>query len=573
MARMLPPTISSDTVSPGEIAVFNALKTARGTEDWTVIHSLNIAKHISQVSGEVDFIIFIPSQGILCLEVKACTSLRREDDAWFYGSNANPDYRGPFKQAEGARHSLLQFIKQTGIQLKAPFFSAAAFTHINFADQSPEWHPWQIIDRQKIDRYSIAQCILSTIKAGRSHFESTPAGSWLKNEKDEPSPQTIKRLVSILRPVFEYFESPASRKKRALDEIKKFTEEQFQALDSAELNDRMAYTGPAGTGKTFLAIETARREIEAGKKVLFLCYNEMLGDYLKDEITPLGCNAVCNTAAGFMLKITCLPPKKTDDFWNHELPQAAKQALAGGIAPFDVLVIDEAQDFMTLEFIDFLDASVKGGLKRGRVRLFGDFEGQAVQNAELSLAELKESWMPDLSIFKLGKNCRNTPRVGHLAGGFTNGVVKYAGFYRQDDGVEPGILTYASADEQSSLLITKLTEYKNQGIGLDEVAILSCRTQGSAIATIMQMYSNSAVDVRDRLENGLICTTVRRFKGLERYGVIVTDIDDPSQRQIAELLYIASTRAVGRLTLLMHKHMASNIKYRASTLCSQTSPP
>lgn len=561
MARMLPPTLSSDTVSPGEIAVFNALKTARGTEDWTVIHSLNIAKHISQVSGEVDFIILIPAQGILCLEVKACASLRREDDAWFYGSNPNPDYRGPFKQAEGAQHSLLQFIKkQTGVQLKAPFFSAAAFTHINFEDQSPEWHSWQIIDKQRIDRYGIAQCILATVKAGRNHFESTPAGGWLKNEKDEPSLQTIKQLVSVLRPVFEYFESPASRKKRAFDEIKKFTEEQFQALDIAELNDRMAYTGPAGTGKTFLAIETARREAEAGKKVLCLCYNEMLGDYLKDEIKPIGGSAECSTAAGFMLKITGLAPKQNSSFWNQELPLAAKQAFAEKNEQFDVLIIDEAQDFMTLEFIDFLDAAVKGGLKHGRIRLFGDFEGQAVQHSELSLAELKESWMPDLSIFRLGKNCRNTPRVGHLAGGFTNGAIKYAGFYRQDDGVEPVILTYASADEQSSLLIKKLTEYKDQGIGLGDVAILSCKTQGSAINAIVQMFSKSAADPKDRLENGLICTTVRRFKGLERYGVIVTDIDEPSQQQIAELLYIASTRAVGRLTLLMHKHMASNIR-------------
>jgi hypothetical protein len=561
MARMLPPTISPDTVSPGEIAVFNALKTAPGTESWTVIHSLDIAKHVSQVSGEVDFVIFIPKCGILCLEVKACNSLRREADAWFYGANTTPDYRGPFKQAEGARHSLLQFIRKQAGTLKAPFFSAVAFTHLDFEDQSPEWHPWQVIDKQKIDRYGVVQCILGAAKAGRKHFETTGAGAWLKNEADEPSPQTIKRLVNILRPEFEYYESPASRKKRTFEQIKKFTEEQFQALDYAEMNDRVAYIGPAGTGKTFLAIETTRREAESGKRVLFLCYNEMLGDALKQDIRPLGASVECNTAAGFMLKVARLSPQQHSGFWDQELPQAAKQAFAAEQEPFDVLVVDEAQDFMTLEFIDFLDSTVRGGLKDGRVRLFGDFNAQAVQKSELSLTELKDGWIRDLAIFTLGKNCRNTPRVGYMAGGFTNGTVKYAGFYREDDGIEPVVLTYLSPEEQASLLIKTLGEYKEHGIGLDEIAVLSCKGQGSAMKAMIDMFSRApAAEVKDKLENGMICTTVRRFKGLERYGVIITDVDDPSQKFLSELLYIASTRAVGRLTLLMHKHMTSTIK-------------
>lgn len=561
MARMLPPTISPDTVSPGEIAVFNTLKTAPGTEQWTVIHSLDIAKHVSQVSGEVDFVIFIPKCGILCLEVKACNSLRREADAWFYGTNTTPDYRGPFKQAEGARHSLLQFIRKQAGTLKAPFFSAVAFTHLNFEDQSPEWHPWQVIDKQKIDRHGIVQCILNAAKAGRNHFETTAAGAWLKKETDAPDPQTVKRLVNILRPEFEYFESPASRKKRAFEQIKKFTEEQFQALDYAEMNDRVAYIGPAGTGKTFLAIETTRREAESGKKVLFLCYNEMLGDSLRQDVKPLGASVECNTAAAFMLKVSGLSTQQHRGFWDQELPQAAKQAFAAGHEQFDVLVVDEAQDFMSLEFIDFLDSAVRGGLKTGRVRLFGDFNAQAVQKSELSLTELKEGWIQDLAIFTLGKNCRNTPRVGHMAGGFTNGIVKYAGFYREDDGVEPVVLTYLAPEEQASLLIKTLGEYKEHGIGLEDIAVLSCKSQGSAMKAMIDMFSSApAAEVKDKLENGLICTTVRRFKGLERYGVIITDVDDPSQKFLSELLYIASTRAVGRLTLLMHKHMTSTIK-------------
>lgn len=214
-----------------------------------------------------------------------------------------------------------------------------------------------------------------------------------------------------------------SRKARAAAETKKFTEEQFDALDLAEVNGRIVYNGPAGTGKTFLAVETVRREASQGKKVLFLCYNEMLSQYLKEQVRPLIPAVYCSTVSGFMLKVAGVARKDTDEFWDKELPQLAKERLTEA-DKFDVLVLDEAQDFMSLETVDFLDSALRNGLRKGHVRLFGDFDAQSVQKAEIKLAELKDGWISDLVMFPLSKNCRNTPRVADLGSGFTNGLVK-----------------------------------------------------------------------------------------------------------------------------------------------------
>lgn len=565
MARMIPPSFTSHTVSQGEVDIFHALKDAPQTKDWTVLHSLDIAKHVSQVSGEADFVILVPNLGVLCLEVKACNSLSRSDGAWYYGSDPVPDYRGPFKQAEGAKHSIFNFLRdQIGSNIDAPFLSAVAFTHIPFQDKSPEWHAWQVIDKAKIDRDGVPLCIINALKSGRRHLETTGMAGWLKKSPTAPEISTTNKLTNLLRSEFEYFESPVSRKVRAAAETKKFTEEQFDALDLAEANDRIVYNGPAGTGKTFLAIEIARREASQGKKVLFLCYNEMLSQYLKEQVRPLIPAVYCSTVGGFMLKVAGVTAKDTNDFWDRELPQLAKERLTEA-DKFDVLVLDEAQDFMSLETVDFVDNALRNGLKKGHVRLFGDFDAQSVQKAEIKLAELKDGWIPDLVMCPLSKNCRNTPRVADLGSGFTNGLVKYRSILRADDRVAPSILPYAVTKEQTDLLMATLGDYKKNGIDLEETAILSCKAKGSAAQDIISMFSKDPAKAlsEGQLESGLVCTTIRKFKGLERYGIIVTDIDNSDQESMSELLYIASTRAVGRLTLLVQKDIINKLTIKA----------
>ena len=79
MARMIPPQIPIDCKSPGEREIFNRLKQDPATSNWIALHSLDVAEHVTQIWGEIDFVVVVPYKGVLCLEVKACNKLIRND--------------------------------------------------------------------------------------------------------------------------------------------------------------------------------------------------------------------------------------------------------------------------------------------------------------------------------------------------------------------------------------------------------------------------------------------------------------------------------------------------------------
>ena len=95
---------------PGEKSVFAALRDDPTTEDWIVLHSFTLSKHVKQEKGEIDFLVFAPGLGALVVEVKSHLSASRRDGMWYLGSDPATS-RSPFEQAENNRYSLKKSIE------------------------------------------------------------------------------------------------------------------------------------------------------------------------------------------------------------------------------------------------------------------------------------------------------------------------------------------------------------------------------------------------------------------------------------------------------------------------------
>ncbi|MFI6773979.1 NERD domain-containing protein [Nocardia sp. NPDC050412] len=550
---MIPPVFDDSTPSPGERLLFERLQCEPGTDSWTVLHSLDIANHTTQVRGETDFLIVAPGLGVLCLEVKAHKRVARDADGYWRLGSHPPDERGPFKQANDQMQSIKRFIRKNNPDLaRVPVLFAVWFTHCR-SDLQPnmEWNEWELLDERDLSR-PVAQTLTELIAKGRQHLAAKVR--WIQDTG--PNEQVCRRLVRLLRPKFELAVDHGALRSKREQHVLRFTNEQYDALDTMYRTPRVLFTGPAGTGKTFLALEAARRSACQGQSVLLVCYNRLLANWMAGVAAD---GVRVTTLHKLMLQATGLTPPEaaSRDWWNEELPELAIEPLlndAGAAA--DILIVDEAQDLSTSSYLDVLDVSVKGGLGGGEWRMFGDFERQSIFHKAAEGAVLK--YAQDTVLAALRRNCRNTRRVGEMTQLLTQLAPGYTGFRRPDDGVNVILRPFASSADQGRLLLTQLRSFEDEGFTPDEIVILSPDVDGAA-ATSRDPVLRKRLSLLDQGGSGFVRHgTIHAFKGLDAPAVIVTDIDRLDHRG-RDLLYIAMTRTTGPLCLLVSQTISSEI--------------
>ena len=562
---MLPAVLDPHTASPGEREAFRRLQQDPQTEGWIVLHSLDISNHVRSIAGEVDFLILVPGKGVLALEVKACRSLRRSDGLWFYGALEKGDARGPFKQAAEAMHSVRTTVGRHRDLRNVPFWSAVLFPYIRFDERSDEWHPWQVIDNRQFHAKPLSDLVLAVLDSARLFLSHQSGARWFAPEAAEPTERQCKVIANLLRPDFEVAQSPAQQRQEREDELRTFTEEQFAALDAMEANTRVLFEGAAGTGKTVLAIEAARRAVASERRVLFLCFNAMLGKWLREQTHGLGPRVTTKTIHSYMLQMASQEITGGDQFWQSRLPMLALERLMEDetFTPFDELIVDEAQDILRDEYLDVLDVSLRGGLAAGSWRLFGDFERQAIyDSATLPLGDFCAQRGGNPARFTLTANCRNAPRIVELIRLLGRMGSVYSRILRPDSGVEPRIHPYGNDDEQCELLARVLQELYSSGLAARDITVLSPRASGSCADRMSKApWADRLAPARDASVDQIPYTTIHAFKGLEAAAIIVTDIEKVSGPAAESLFYTAMTRATDRLAILVSESGRDELRH------------
>jgi DNA polymerase III delta prime subunit len=552
---MMPP-YCPQSAPPGEKELFNALAAGADTEGWIVLHSLGIADHVRQVEGEADFVVIVPGLGVLVIEVKSHLSVTRlADGTWRLGSQ-RPTARSPFQQAQEAMYSLRQYLLSRNVNMRSvPLCYAVWFTGVRArADfsTSPEWHDWQVLDSEDL-RAGATAAIVRALRAGGTHL----ASKRFPGEEPVPSEAIANRIASVLRPKFEVATTAGDRRRDRETKLLAFIDEQYAALDAMQDNHAVLFTGPAGSGKTLLAIEAARREVAQGGTGRLLCFNRLLGHRIAADIGRIP-GLTVSTLHQEMLRLagTEVPEPVAPAFWEKMLPELASYALLeSDSSSDDFLVIDEVQDIARPGFLDVLDLLVKGGLRDGRLLLFGDFERQAIFESSDGRALLR-SRITNLVAHRLTCNCRNLPRIGHLVNVFSGLDPGYQRFRRQDDGTNPTFIPYKAGDDASPKLVQAINTLRTEGFALNEITVLSPLGSDSVSQATTDPWLRRVL----RPATGGLprpgtvqYSTIHAFKGLEAPAVVVTDLERNLIPNFESLLYVGLTRATDRLIVVMDR--------------------
>ncbi len=482
--------------------------------DGVALHSLNLPVHEYKKWAEVDFVI-VSSGGVFLLEVKG-GGVECRDGIWHFTDRFGTEHRrseGPFDQVRGAMFGLQKALENRGLADLSRRFVwgwGVVFPDANCPKIGVEIPEATILDRRALrgDGDRLDPYLVRLARYWRGKVPAAPVAA----THDEET------LVHTLRPDFEMVPTMAQRADEIAEEAIRLTDEQVRVLDSCEDNPRILCQGPAGTGKTILATELARRDAASGRRIAFVCRRPELASFVAQRLPKRGV-AVLSGA---------------------ELQDPDSQT-------FDRIIVDEAQDFLDTEGWHTLDRLVRHGLKSGEWRLFMDSNNQAGLEIAADPAVLQR--LRDVAtILRLTRNCRNTRQIVVQTTLFTGASLGEAEI--DGRGLKVEIVTTSGEAQTAEKLAQQIREWLRQDMRPGFITILSPRPWTESAARLLPPDLLGAISV---LEANLgkiwpspriTFSTIQQFKGLENRCIAITDLDafDAQPRALAEL-YVGMTRA------------------------------
>jgi superfamily I DNA and RNA helicase len=207
------------------------------------------------------------------------------------------------------------------------------------------------------------------------------------------------------------------------DRIEQMTQDQARLLDHLRHFRRLRVVGGAGSGKTWMALEQARRLARDGERVALLCYSRGLGRYL-ERVTEQWPRRERPAFVGLFhdLPITWGAEPGADDdsdYWERRLPVLLGELAAVRPASdlFDAVVVDEAQDFGDLWWPSLLQCLRDP--ERGGLFIFMD-DSQRVFSRH-GAAPI------DLPPVTLDENLRSTKQIAQVFGAFAGELIRPRG--------------------------------------------------------------------------------------------------------------------------------------------------
>ncbi|MEN8238921.1 MAG: NERD domain-containing protein [Actinomycetota bacterium] len=523
MARMYPQRLPED-VSASERPVYLALEQL--PDPWRVFHSVawQSRRNGRQGDGEADFVLLHPGHGLIVIEAKG-GSVTIKDGEWFTSNKSGLFPIDPFEQAVSSKHALVKYLRDAIPELpRLAAGHAVWFPKVTVSgDLSAEAPDALVLDRTDLIRTAAA------INDVVNHWN-------LHKAIDE---QSIEAITDRLAPTVTIRHTLADDVAEVKARQVALTEMQRRALAGLTRARRVLVYGGAGTGKTVLAEERARRLSADGFRVVVTCFNRPLGDALaaefadNDLVTAGSFHHLAHewiTDAGLDF-----PDDAPDGFWDDPVGELLLEAFAVGDFAADAVIIDEGQDFDDSWFM-----ALEGALEEPAEGLFLVF-------ADPHQAIYREGWEPPIDAveYSLDTNCRNTNQIASIVARIYGDDLPALG----TDGPEPRFVPVESPEGIDKALRGVLHTLVNEGnLATDEVVILTQRreTKDRLVGMTLAGYPLEPVDERT---TGVAVETIHRYKGLEASAavVILSRLEKDRDRSLA---YIGMSRPRAQLVVM-----------------------
>ncbi|CCG04351.1 nuclease-related domain-containing DEAD/DEAH box helicase [Blastococcus saxobsidens] len=470
---------------------------------------------------EADVVVAWPGVGVAVVEVKGgSVSLQRGE--WRQGGDGTDRVIHPVDQAVSCKYLLCDYLAEhprwSAGRPRTAHLVALPATTLASDFMAPGLARWMAIDTTDIPHAA------ARIRAALDK---------VRDEPDPPSAEDVEALVDCLAGTAipqQHLLAQLAEREAACDLL---TRDQAKVLDLLASFPRVEIRGGAGSGKTWLAVEKARRLAADGQRVAIMCYSRGLAEFLKRRVETLPkrqrpgyVGTFHNLGIGWGVA-----PGSDDDsrYWEEFLP-AAMVSLAAELPEgerFDAIVIDEGQDFAQ-SWWDAVLAALRDP-DAGSLYVFSD-EGQRI---------FARQGRPtvDLMPIPLNENLRNTKQI---AGTFSSLAPEQMRI-RGSSGVPVRFIQCSSedaveaADDVADALL-------GDGWPPESVALLTTH-QRHPVQRERQEDGQDAYWETFWQDDEVFYGHVLGFKGLERPAVVLAVNGFRDEARAKEMLYVALSRA------------------------------
>ena len=528
-------------VTGSEVKVFELLE-AGLSDEWEVFHSVSsiVRDHAEGASdSETDFVLCHPQDGIVCLEVKG-GGIECQHGTWYRKppNGAREQIKDPFLQALDNRYALERKLAEeprlAGKNLLIVHAVLFPYITIHQLALAPDAPREILLDRNDAEDIAAAVERVLAYHRGSRDKRVAPGAGGVAAIRDLLAPQ-----IDIPVPMGALFPDEE-------EQLIKLTREQGMLLNRMRRDLRMVVTGCAGSGKTTLAVEHARRLAHEGQRVLFVCFNRALREHLAktskvDGLDFYTFHGLCTR----MAKVARVElPNYGDaevpqEYWDEVLPEALVEAIDEIGAQYDAIFVDEAQDLRT-EWLTALMYTLRDE-STNPVWLFMD-DNQRVYDARL---EAPHEFRP----FDLTVNCRNTQTIHREV------IKKYDGaVVPEAKGPEGRPLDFIQANDQVAAVEQAIERLcRDEEIPPQDVAVLS--SHGFDNSEVAQRLAGRFKPTKERgkLGDHVHVSSIRSFKGLEAPAVVLCELEDVDEATFDQQLYVGLSRAKNHCVVVAPK--------------------
>lgn len=531
MARCIPEEPLFNDGQSAERSVWEALKQCL-PDDAVMAHSVQVRD--GRAEHEIDILLLWPGVGMAAIEVKG-GRVSVENAQWYQSDRAGRRHiQSPVAQSQGSAHGFKNWLgRQLGTPLTSRFAYMVAFPYTTVpADWEMAGCPRALVlDESQCE--SPAEFIRAAIeKEGNG---ATPLASAF-----------LERIVRQLSGDLGSGSDSATNPKEDEDTQDHLTERQTVLLQATRSLTRVRFTGGAGSGKTWLAVEKARLLSKQGKRVGLFCYNKGLGQYLQDRVsTWRQAKPVFTGEFHEYVRGLGVPDGTGQDYFDVEMPQLLK-VLAADMAPedrLDAVIVDEAQDFAPLWWEALLACT--SDPDNGEVYAFMDDRQDVYRRWGGATADFSNGPTATFVPIHIDENLRNTRKIAET-------FKPFAGEHFTPRGCTGLPVRRVQCTSESALDVAGdcVDALIDEGWANNQIALLTTKERHPVHLDYFERGATDEYWREFHSGEAEFYGHVLGFKGLERSVIVLCVNGFKDMDRAAEQLYVGLSRARSLLVVV-----------------------